>query len=172
MKNKKNILLLTALAGLMGIVLLLEALNIINLYHKNPTLVTPGPTAEQKQQEADINADAKKQFIDENSPGNTSTPTNETANKSIELSAMQEANNTVTVFTKLFHYSDGNCELTVVNGAKTTTQTAPIIYQPEFASCAGFGVPIDLVGKGTWTITLMATSKGTTETKTISFEVK
>ncbi len=131
---------------------------------------TNGPTAEQKQQDAQVNADAKKQVIDKAADSNAPSTTPPTT--SIELTAKQESNNTVTVFTKLPGYSDGSCQLTTTNGASTNSQTANVIYQPEYSSCAGFSVPISALGKGTWTIKLSVTSNGTTESKTISFEVK
>lgn len=172
MKNKNILIILGVFVGLLVVFVLLEMSNIINLYNKEPRVNTKGPTAEQKLQDSKINADAKQQLIEEKVPDNNSIPTNDVAGKTIELSAKQETNNTVTVFTKLHGYSDGSCQLTVTNGPQANSQTAPIMYQPEFSSCAGFSVPIDSVGKGSWSIKLTATSKGTTDTKTISFEVK
>ncbi len=137
--------------------------------------------AKQAQQEAMVNSDAKKEFVEqETSPPNQSDnpkaqpapAPSAPASKNIELTARQEANSTVTVFTKLLNYSEGSCQLQVVNGTKTATQNAAIVYQREFSSCAGFSVPIDPLGKGTWTIRLTTNSAGTSDTKIIALEIK
>lgn len=172
MKNKKLLIFLGAAISLIAFLLILEAMNVINLRQKTPdSSQSQGPTTEQKQQDAEINADIKKQLIEE-APDNNSGSDNAVTGKSIELSARQETNNTVTVFTKLRGFSDGSCELTIANGTKTNTQSASVIYQPEFSSCAGFSVPIDSLGKGSWIMRLSVTSGGSTETKTLTFEVK
>ena len=134
-----------------------------------------GPTTAEKAQESAANADGKKQIIDSGSSKDQSVPQGASASatsKSIELSAQQEANNTVTVFTKLVGYSSGSCVLTATNGTKSSTQQAELVYQREYSSCAGFSVPITPLGKGMWNLKLTVTSNGTAETKSISFEVK
>ena len=170
MKNKKLLIILGALIGLVILIAILEKTRVINLYQKAPDPVQ-GPTEEQKRQESEVNSDTKERFI-EGQPKEDSTTPPSNQSKSVELSAKQETNNTVTVFTKLIGYNNGSCELISANGAKTNTQTAEVLYQPEFSACAGFSVPIDALGKGTWTIQLSVTSNGTTENKTISYEVK
>lgn len=168
MKNKKLLVAAAIIVGLMLLALILEKTHVINLYHKTPTSSQNGPTPEQKQQESQTNADAKKEVIEKgNSDPSVTNPA-----KSIDLSARQEANNTVTVFTKLPGYSSGSCDLTVSNGAKTSTQSVQLLFQPEFSTCAGFSVPIGPLGKGTWNIKLAVTSGGSTESKSISYEVK
>lgn len=135
---------------------------------------TEGPTPAQKEQDTSASAAKKKALIeDTNSKADPySSSDGSEVNKRVEVSAAQEANNTVTVFTKLYGYSDGSCLLTVTNGTKTTTQTAAAMYQSEFSSCAGFSVPIGPLGKGTWSIKLSVTSADKTQDKSISFEVK
>lgn len=80
-------------------------------------------------------------------------------------------NDQVIITTKLAGYSDGTCSLTASNGSKTTTQTADVIYAPNFSTCAGFSVPISTLGSGTWTITLNIASGGGTTSKTTLYEV-
>lgn len=170
MKNKKIQIILGAVIILAVIIAVLEKAHVTDFY-KNPSAAdVQGPTPEQKQQEAEANTDEKKQLV-EPSPKDTPPPNTE-SNKSIDLSAQQESDNTVTVFTKLPGYTSGSCELTATNGAKVSKQTAQLIYQPEFSTCAGFSVPIDSLGKGAWTLKLAVTSNGAAETKTIAFEVK
>jgi len=177
MKNRKIkiLIILGTLATLAILVALLELTHVINIYHKRPqsSVPTQGPTAEQKQAEAKFNADSKKELITQPTKGDdpNSLPS-VPPTTSIELTAQQEPNNSVTVFTKLSGYSDGSCELTSSNGSKTNNQSAKVIYQAEFSSCAGFSVPIDTIGKGIWSLKLAVTTNGTTATKTISYEVK
>lgn len=137
-------------------------------------------TPEQKQS-SQINADNKKQFIENGSStsskqpdaDNSTSSTPPTNNdSSIVLSARQESNNTVTIFSKLYGYSSGSCQLKIANGAKTYSQTAEIIYQDQFSTCAGFSIPVSKLGKGTWSIKLTTTSGGTVKSRVISFEVK
>ena len=128
-----------------------------------------GPSAEQKQQEAESKTESKKQALEEKA----SSPTaQQPQSKNVELSAQQESNETITVFTKLMGYSSGTCELTATNVGKSSTQLASITYQREFSSCAGFSVPISSLGKGLWTLKLTVTSAEVSESKTISHEVK
>jgi len=175
MKNKKILTIVGAAVTIALLGTILELTNVINFYHR-PQKTSPqtqGPTAEQKLEEAKLNADGKKELITQPAKGDdpNSLPS-VPPTTSIELTAQQEPNNTVTVFTKLSGYSDGSCELTSSNGSKTNTQSAKVIYQAEFSSCAGFSVPIDTIGKGTWSLKLAVTANGTTASKTISYEVK
>ena len=154
------------------IIFVLEKTNTIDIFKSSatPVSLSDGPTDEQRQQEAKAAANTKKQLIDsqKDGPGSNTPASDSTQSSTVDLSAKQESNNTVTVFTKLAGYSSGSCVLVLTNGSKSTTQTAAIIYQPEFSSCAGFSVPIDLLGKGDWSLTLTVTSNGTSESKTIS----
>lgn len=159
--------------ALLVIVLLVFGLEKVGITNFVKDTAVQGPTEREKQQDAEAAAAKKKATIEESEtkadPYGTSDATSD---KSLDLSAKQEANNTVTVFTKLYGYSDGTCTLTVTNGGKTTSQTAEAMYQPEYASCAGFSVPIDTVGRGSWTIKLSVLSAEKTSDKTITFEVK
>lgn len=167
------------LIGCMAVVLLvvvlgaLEKMHITNFIklHKPTAVIPSGPTTEQQKQEAAVNAETKQQLVEDEKASSSVTPTS-APSTSIELSAKEEINKTVTVFTKLPGYSDGTCTLVATNGNKSTSQSAPVMFQPEFSSCAGFSIPISSVGTGTWNLQLSVTSKGATESKTIIFEVK
>lgn len=156
------------------IVLLLVSLEALGVTHFFTAEETEGPTAAQKKEENEVNAAKKKDAIENTDtkadPYQTTDPSK--ANTSIDLSAKQESNGTVTVFTKLYGYSTGTCKLDVTNGAKSTSQTAEAMYQPEYASCAGFSVPIPTLGSGNWSIKLSITAAGTTKDKTIRLEVQ
>lgn len=78
---------------------------------------------------------------------------------------------TVVITTKLVGYSDGTCTLDVTNGAKTNTQTANVIYAPNYSTCAGFTVPKSSLGSGNWNIALSVLSGGNTTSKTVTYEV-
>lgn len=178
MKNKKFLIVIVGVLISLAILgAILERTHIINLHNKSagpaqaPTS-SQGPTAQQKQKESETNADNKKQVVEEKAPDNNSTPGNNVPVKSVDLSARKESNNTVTVFTKLTGYSSGTCDMSVTNANKTNSQSAPVIYQPEFSTCAGFSIPVSTLGVGTWTIKLAVNSQGATESKTLSFEVK
>lgn len=146
----------------------LELTNVTHFLHKSPP-AQAGPTPEQKKQEAKVEADQKKQAI-ENPPA--TTPSSSPADSSISLSTREESNGTLTVFTNLGNIANGSCSLIVTNGSATTTQTANVIYQPQYSTCAGFSVLISRVGSGNWTLTLNVTSAGATATKSIQAEVR
>lgn len=170
-KNKKILILLVVLIALGALFVVSKKTRYAEPQPTNTT--SQGPTPEQKKQEDDANATAKKQIVEGSEQSTqTSSSTSLSAND-IELSARQETNNTVTVLTKLKNYANGECKLVVSSGGKTITQTARVFYQPEFSTCAGFSVPINSVGNGTWSISLtVVSSDGNTATKTISLEVK
>lgn len=134
-----------------------------------------GPTPEQKQSDDKANADKKKALIEspDGDSGATTKPTEPAVTATnINLTAVQESNGTVTVFTKLIGVSDGSCSLVITNGSKSTSQTAPVIYQSEYSTCAGFSVPISNIGSGKWSISLTLESHGTSATQTTTLEVK
>lgn len=173
MRNKKILLPLVVLVTLALLLVILEKTRVTNFIKLNPepAVTNQGPTPEQKQQAAEADANAKKQLIESPDPS-TSTPNkNPATENTIDLSTQQEANGTVTVFTKLSGYTSGTCNLNITNGGKTTTQAAAIYYQPEFSSCAGFSVPISSAGSGTWSLTLTVTSNGSSTSKTITAKV-
>jgi len=116
----------------------------------------------------------KQEFIN-NSKNEPSTEgplnTGNVDESKVVVTAAQSAE-AIVVSTKLYDYSDGTCSLNVINGSKQNAQSAPIIFQPEYSTCAGFSVDRDELGAGTWTIELTATSKGQSVTKKISLDVK
>lgn len=133
----------------------------------------------QTKQEADIAANQKQSIAedetktpagDEKVPDVT-PPYNPPSNADgIDISAKQSSTEVV-VFTKLEGYADGSCQLKVTNGGRSTSQSAPVVFQREFSTCAGFTVPIDSLGTGKWNIELSVTAGSETNTKSIDFEV-
>lgn len=167
---KKPVFWVVLVIALALLFLILEKAGVTNLIN---TSAPAGPTPAQLKEETEAAAEKKKDLIKEDTkadPYNAADPND--AERSISISAKQEGNGTVTVFTKLYGYSGGSCKVEISNGTKTTSQTAEAMYQPEYASCAGFSVPIEPLGSGSWTIKLSVTSGGSTKDKTIVFEVK
>jgi hypothetical protein len=172
-KNYKKILfVLASLLILAALLFTLEKLNVTNFIHKksNTAVQGQGPTAEEKAAENKVNADAKKDFIEGSSQNGSSTPTSQPQSSSIDLSAKQETNNTVTIFTKLYGVSSGTCTLTVTNNGSVQNYTADVIYAAEYSTCAGFSIPIKTPGN--WDIQLNLNSNGQTTTKSITYQVK
>lgn len=167
-KNKKILVV--------SLILLLSTIGFLFLWrntNKEESVQLPTDTAaqtnEQKGKEDAINADKKKQTIEQDS----SSPSGGlTSNSSLSLSAKTETNGTVTVFTRLPAVPNGTCNLSVLNGTKTYSQEAEVIYQPEYSSCAGFSVPVSNLGQGNWNIKLSVTSNGNTVINSINYEVK
>jgi hypothetical protein len=171
---KKKIIITIVVVGLLtGLFGILEKLNITDIIHSGTDTTDTSLTAEQKQA-AKLDADNKKNLIDTTKPGSTTNNNSGTANStpSLDLSARSESNGTVTVFTKLYNISNGVCELTATNGSTQKSLSANVIYQPEYSSCAGFSLPINDLGVGTWTIALTVKSNGHSYAKNINYEVK
>lgn len=151
----------------MATVATLEITKVTDFIKQNPSEQS-GPSATEKAEQDRAVQQDKKDFIESPDPiAQTSTADN---NTTIELSAKQESNGSVTVLTKLRNISEGTCTLTVSNKSMTDVQTARIIYQPDFSSCAGFSVRKDKIGAGEWVIKLAVASDTTIE-KTMSLKV-
>jgi cytoskeletal protein RodZ len=159
-----------AILGLAGVGL--EKAHVINLFSEDP-----------QKQEQKYNNDRKAATINNNGnptpstntgpkEGNAGTYTPPTNSDNITLTAKQTDDQHVLVTTQLKGYSDGSCTLTLANGSQTSTQTAPVIYQSQFSTCAGFQVPVSSVGSGKWSITLSVVSGGITTTKSTTLEVR
>lgn len=173
-KNQLNIFKQLSRKWLAAIVILAliiaGAFYALNRHSVNTSPSAPN-TSQQKKTLADSNATDKKEFVENSNPApaiNNDQGTSSSPSAIIDLSARQETNDTVTVFTKLNSNTQGSCALTITNGSKTSTHTVNIIYQPEFSTCAGFSVPISELGAGIWNINLAVNSSA----KSISLEVK
>lgn len=177
MKTTKNDMILSRRNMIVFVILVFIALTTVVLALKgagitNLFLPDNNKTIEQKQ-ENDTNTIDKQNFIEKttNQGSNGNNPIEHTS-EDITLTSSQEADGSVTIMAQLANYSDGTCNLSIINGNDTYSQTAEIIYQPTFSTCAGFNVPSGKIPAGVWQITLTATSKGATNSKTITAEVK
>lgn len=167
-KYSKIIIILVILLSLLGLLFILEKTRVTNFIQLHPSSENK-LTPEQEKAQNDANIESKKNFI-ENEQAETPPPSQETS--SVTVTATQLSSSSVTVLTKLLGYPDGTCELSVTNGSKSFSQSAPIIYQPDFSSCAGFSVPIDQLGTGSWSVELSATYHDIQHKDTVSLEVR
>jgi len=168
------------LAGL-GIILVaivvlsaLELTNVTHLLHHPTATVNEADTPEaHAKKEATINNGGVPTNDDtsdnkESTPGTYAPPT---TNEGIRINPSRSSAQVI-VNTELVGYSDGICTLTVTNSSKTDSQTANVIYAPDFSTCAGFTIPINNLGTGAWTIKLSVLSGGSTTEKTVTYEVR
>jgi len=155
------LLILASVLLLFLVVGVLEKTGTINLFNSSANNTsTNGPTTEEIAQEQNINADSKQEYLDDTYKDKDDTPVvTPPADATVSITANQEGSS-VTVLTKIQSVAEGTCKLTVTNGAKSVTQEAAMIYQPEFSSCAGFGVPVSALGTGTWNIKLTVSPTG------------
>lgn len=83
-----------------------------------------------------------------------SAPTN---NEGIVITPSQSGDQVI-VSTQLIGYSDGLCSLRIENGTEIYSNQAKVVYAPGFSTCAGFSIPTNSLGPGTWHISLEVTS--------------
>lgn len=162
---------------LAGIALIISELthrtNIVHLPGRQTKPVLSGPSQKEKTAQAKVDAESKKQYLDKTKSQSQTQPTPPAATSTSLNLTPSQTGATVTILTKIQGVSSGSCTLTITNGSKSTEQTAQIIYQPEFSSCAGFSVPVSSLGAGTWNIAVKVTS-GTGEAveQSTSLEVR
>jgi hypothetical protein len=166
--RKKLIIVASALVGLILVFAILETTGITHF------ISPPDSQTTDQIKEAETNSSNKQDFIEgkSNDPSNDNSTIPEPTSDDITLSVRQETDRSVTISTELRNYSDGTCDLTIKNGSETHNQTAPVIYQPAFSTCAGFSIPANTLANGTWQISLVITSKGKVNTKTTSVEIQ
>jgi len=161
--KKKVLFVVIALLAITLALAVLEKLHVIDLIKPSDSVV--GPSQEEQAKQKQFDNERKQDFVENDKLGQ---PATEPA--ALELSAKQEADGTVTVFTKIRNIAEGTCDLAITNLSASYIASAPLIYQSEFSSCAGFSVPVSKLGPGTWSIKLSTKSASTVE-KTINFEV-
>ena len=126
-----------------------------------PTSSGTNSDTEQKQQAAD---DETKN----NSNNSPATPSNPSFSDNNISFTTQNTNGSLVVTTKLQGFSgSGTCNLVLKNDDSSVTESAEVIYQEEYSSCAGFSIPLSSVQRsGTWNITLSVTTNSGTFSKT------
>ena len=176
--TKRSSALRTPIIILLIIGVIIAGLGVAYLADKHSPTTRQAPpatkqlTSDQLKAESASNATAKKQYVEAGpKSGGTSAPT-AASPPVIDLSSRVEPNNTVTIFTKLTGINDGTCNLAITNGSQSYKDSAAVIYQPEYSSCSGFSVPIDRLGKGSWSVTLNVVSNGQSQSESVTVDVR
>lgn len=134
-----------------------------------------GPTQEEREAEEKQAAEDKQEFLDNEASGNGTgeTTTPNITDESLSFSVSQ-SDASVTVITKITDFSGtGTCTISLSKPGETTvTQSAEILYQPEFSSCAGFSIDKAQLSPGAWNITLTTNVNGTDFSKSITYTVQ
>lgn len=91
-------------------------------------------------------------------------------NSGITITA-RTSGDSVVITTELKGYSDGQCSVNITKGTQHLSQTAEVVYARDYSTCAGFSVPIESLGAGTWGISLSVSSGGSVTSKDIKYEV-
>ena len=122
------------------------------------------PDAQQQQ-----NLDKKEAVINQPSPTDTAGSREP---ESLEISVARDSSSVI-ITSKLSHVAGGICKLEITNAPKSyIVESVPVIYNPEFSSCAGYDVPVEKLGSGTWKIRItVQTNSGSSLIKEYSYEV-
>ncbi len=157
-KTRKTILLV--------IIVSLVALGLLWYTNRHESNNTDGsPSKEDIKKDNQHNEDKKRALIE----GGSQSSQNSQQQLSLDVSARQESDKSVTILGKIKGLTGNNkCKLSISNNGKVINQEADVIYQTEFSSCAGFNIGVDQLGTGVWTINLAVgdrSSSTTTEVK-------
>ena len=179
--QRKRILIITVL------VLVVAGIAATAYYALSSQYISPQEKA--RIEEEKTNNQAKKEFVenttsdDSSKDGDKSTSSSGSTNQvnnpgttkptssSISVDASQ-SNDTVIIKTNVGSISTGTCKLTATNGSRQISQTADILYQPQYSTCTGFSIPVSKLGIGTWNLSLTVTANGAVATTTSTLEVK
>lgn len=113
----------------------------------------------------DAEAEQKREFIEETeaseseNSNNSSNPDNSSTTKASVTLDIQRDGSDVVIISKISGINDGSCKLKIKNGTKTYTESADVMFQPIYSSCAGFSVAKNELGNGTWIVSLDVTSR-------------
>lgn len=170
--NRIPYLIATAIIILVvAIIAILELTNVTHLFHTSQTRKNALETAKSD--------NARKKALTEQNNQNSSgkatpAPTTYTPpnNPNDIVIAPTQSGDTVTIMTKLYHYSSGTCALHITNGSHTYDANAQVIFETQFSTCAGFSVPVSKLGTGDWNITLNVSSSNITQTQTATIKVQ
>lgn len=159
-KNKKILLIV-----IIGLALLLVAALLLIVWCNQKPITHIPPTDTNAQ-----NLNAKQNLI--KNPDSQDAPTPPASNSDSIVITSTQTTTDVTIFTQLSNIASGSCNLQITNAAKTYTTTAPVIYQSQFSTCAGFTVSKNsLNGSGTWNVVLVVNNGKNNITKTATIEV-
>lgn len=170
-KIKKVFLIPSVILVILGVTLiLLETTNTVHLFHSTSSRQDSKYQSDKKS--ATVDSGGNPNTLD--SKGNPQPNNNDyTPPKSAENISIlpSKQGDTVVVSTKLKGYSDGTCNLSVANGARTISQQAQVIYAPDYSTCAGFSIPSAVLGSGVWNISITVDSGGISTNNTTQLRV-
>lgn len=166
--RKKNILIVSILA-----LVIISAVTAYAVTRYPNTFFGTNDT----QEEIETNNDSKKDFIENTNPDGSpiDDSPDDTAVNPIEVSAQKENDGSVTVFTKTGSIARGTCELTITNESASLSKQAPVLYQDQYSSCAGFsitGAETSQLGVGDWSIVLEVVDGSNTQQAKTTFNFK
>lgn len=164
-KTQKSFFSPGVIAGLLAVAGLLAAATVIWLYTnrqqsaiKNQGTQTQEPLPSGKTETTKTDEAKPDVPGDKTSDGITTQPAKPTPSTAEMNSIFQSANGELVVQTKVIGVSTGTCNLSVTVGAQTVQKSAPIIYQAEYSTCAGFSIPVSELTAGSATLRLSVVS--------------
>lgn len=152
--------------GSLGTLFILEKTKITNFIEMNKS-ISDTPSKEDIKKTKKIDDETKKQYIEQEAPEQSK----QDPESNVKVTASR-SDDLVIIYSKLKNFAAGECKLSITNGNNQYSLSAPIIYQPDFSSCAGFSVPVDKLGAGEWGISITASYNGIVETDSTSLEVQ
>lgn len=102
---------------------------------------------------SDNEAAQKQKFIESQSDDSSADKDASQKPASLVIDASQTGS-TITVTTEISSIGDGTCSLIITNGSKEYSDSASVIYQRSYSTCAGFSVPKDELGSGEWSVSI------------------
>ena len=127
---------------------------------------------EPNKNESNSDSTDKEEFLDnESNPSNPNTTPSFNSDKvALEIAQTTTA---VNISTKLTNFSGaGTCELKLIKSSSSIVESAEIIYQPEYSTCAGFSINKSRLSAGTWTVNLTVSSEGKSYSQSSEFTIK
>lgn len=157
-----------------GILFALEKSHTTDLV-ADPTKKTNTPTKQQQKQVQASDSSSKGEFLDNEYSDKVDSSTNNTSDtqptSTLKTLAIRQGSDVI-IAAQIHGITSGICKLTVSNLGMEHSQTADVVYQPEYSSCAGFSVPVSSVGTGVWNILLTASNNASSATSNSTLEVK
>lgn len=95
-----------------------------------------------------------------------SNPPKETSDSNQISMHISQENGNVIISTNLGYISTGTCLIKTSTGY---SQSATVMFTPEYSTCAGFSIPVSAVGTGNITFTLEVTTADATLVKSQEF---
>lgn len=117
--------------------------------------VNYGPPTDQQKQES---TDQKQKAVDENTPSQSTPPTDTSIHVSISRDGQTGAGQPLNVRTLITGISNGTCTITLTkDGQPTIIKTFTVVYQATSATCQNADIPISSFStSGAWSLSVVA----------------